>query len=198
MASGGNAPRRNAITILVDVLRCIEKLQNSSPYRAAKRSEVAQCSNLNTATFNKYITVLESAGLVTLKRTPRYVFIRLTHHGYLVLRMLERLVAILHLASHKPHVLRLGVKITRKLHEDLPPSLPPKLSPLLLEECDYVVIVLGSKAVCLRASSDNSIEVRCCRINHRVECETLHTVTLNEIDNVEDLLKLIRSKCLSQ
>ncbi len=164
--------RRNTLAVLIDILSCITQKGG-----VAKKTEVAQCSNLNTNVFNRYITLLENAGAITLRREGRNVHILLTQHGKALLLLLRLLHKLLEPYDAVLDVVRYGRSLEAKIAQIV--GLERKLTDenlLPLSHCLYFLCVSPRGFCCLTGveEDDKLLELYCCeRRENSVTCNAI-------------------------
>ena len=177
--------KRDVVEILHDILDCVYELQLRNKLRPVPRTNVMQCSNLNTNSFRRHLEILLSNGLVALE--PLSGRLLITAQGLMFKRTASKLFEKLQLGDSKPVLVSLGSQAFTILVGQKPELITlsngTRLLPVLLETCDYVVAVSGSRAACL-AEKNRRIMLICCEgFNCRVllEASTAERVKLDDV-----------------
>ena len=156
--------RRGNLELIHQLLDCIQELGGGKP---VPKTNVMHCSGLNTASFSRYLTLLENNGIVVLEEGG----VRVTAQGAYLRLLTARVLRALNLHDSEPLVVRLGLQLYRRLggvYRDPAPAIP---------DCDYVIAVLPNAVLCLGVEG-GYIVLRCCSI---CSCTTLYSAPREDL-----------------
>ena len=187
MPQYGNVRRnkRDVIEILHDILDCVYELQLRNRLRPVPKTNVMQCSNLNTNSFRRHLEMLLSNGLVVVE--PLSGRLLITVQGLLFKRMASKLFEKLQLGNSKPILVSLGSQAFTMLAGQRPElimqSNGTRLLPVLLEICDYIIAVSADRAACLAERSKRIMLICCEGHNCRVvlEASSVEQLKLDDV-----------------
>ncbi len=183
--------RRNTLLVLIDILSCIAQKGGT-----AKKTEVAQCSNLNTNVFNRYLSLLEAVGAISLKREGRNIKLTLTHQGIALLTLLRYLASILNPNENVARAVRIGHLIESIAFPGVSPPIDD--SPMIITQCLYFVCISSNGFCCISRGESNDHLLRCCRVDGNVvTCNTIE-IKVSDLEDTlpETLIGYIKHLCI--
>ncbi len=169
---GVRKSKRDVIEILHDILNCVYELQIRNRLRPVPKTSVMQCSNLNTNTFRRHLSMLLSNGMVAVE--PLSDKLLITIQGIIFKRAALKLLEKLQLGVMKPSLVSIGTQAFTLIAEQRPEVIKVDNGSLLtvaMETCDYVIAATGDRIACLAEKGGRVLLVCCEGLNCRVSLE---------------------------
>ncbi len=161
--------RRGNLELIHEFLECVHSLGGGDP---VPKTNVMHCSNLNTTSFSRYLSLLENNGIVVSEGGG----IRLTAQGLFVKQLAYRILRAINLYAVNPLIVRIGLLLHQRLnvvYRDSAAIVPP---------CDYVVAITPERVLCISVER-GFLALRCCSL---CSCNDARSVRLDELIAADD------------